>query len=122
MPTTKNKNALLEKLKRQKQKQQKNVFTIPKVKSTTKEKKRQVKKTFIPTKSTLLKKSTSEDNMRDFLSSVMSLRDKDFDFDPEDKVVNFTNPSVQKGYKQFMNDKLLSALEIDDGIDRNLVN
>ena len=50
MPTTKNKNALLEKLKRQKQKQQKNVFTIPKVKLTTKEKKRQVKKTFIPTK------------------------------------------------------------------------
>ena len=122
MPTTKNKNALLEKLKRQKQKQQKNVFTIPKVKSTTKEKKRQVKKTFIPTKSTLLKKSTSEDNMRDFLSSVMSLSDEDFDFDPEDKIVNFTNPSVQKGYKQFMNDKLLSALEIDDSIDRNLVN
>ena len=122
MSTTKNKKALLEKLKHQKEKQKKNVFSIPKFKPSAKEKKRQVKKTFIPTKSTLLKKYTSEDNMRDFLASVISLNDQDFDFDPEDKVVNFTNPSIQKGYKQFMNDKLLSALEIDDSVDRNLVN
>lgn len=121
MSTTKNKKALLEKLKRQQRKQTKNVFTIPKIKPTAKENKRKLK-TFIPTKSSLLQKTTSEDNMRDFLASVMSLNDQDFDFDPEDKDVNFTNPSIQKGYKQFMNDKMLSALEIDDNIDRNLVN
>tara|TARA_Y100000389_G_scaffold137821_1_gene135471 strand:+ start:6339 stop:10571 length:4233 start_codon:yes stop_codon:yes gene_type:complete len=122
MSTTKNKKALLEKLKRQKEKDKKNVFTIPKVKPSSQEKKRKIKKTFIPTKSTVLEKSKTEDNMRDFLASVISLTDQDFDFNPEDDVINFTNPSIQKGYKEFKNDRLLSALEIDDSIDKQLVN
>jgi len=122
MSTTKNKKALLEKLKRQKEKQKKNVFTIPKIKPSSQEKKRQIKKTFIPTKSNVLEKSKTEDNMRDFLASVTALTDQDFDFNPEDDVINFTNPSIQKGYKEFKNDRLLSALEIDDSIDKQLVN
>lgn len=120
MSTTKNKKALLEKLKRQKEKQNKNVFTIPKIKLSTQEKKQQAKKTFIPTKSTMLKKSTSEDNMRSFLVSVIALTDQDFE--TEDNLLQFTNPNIQKGYTEFMNDKLLSALQIDSTIDRHLVN
>ena len=118
MSTTQKKKALLEKLKRQKEKQKKNVFTIPKIKPSTQQKK---SRTFIQTTSTMLKKSTSEVKMRKFLASVNSLTDENLQFDPTNKEFKFNDPTIEKGYNEFVKHKLLEALQIDSDADRQLI-
>ena len=121
MSAIKNKKALLEKLKRQKEKQKKNVFTIPKIKPSAKEKNHKASKSFIPTSKTMLAKSTSEDKMRDFLTSVISLTDIDFEFNPTDDVIIFENTKVNNGYKEFVKDRIITALQINSDSDRQLI-
>ena len=66
MSTNNKFTALREKLKRQKEKQKQKVFTIPKIKLTSQDKRRKAQKSFIPTTQTIQKKSEQEDKMREF--------------------------------------------------------
>lgn len=122
MSTNKKKTALLAKLNRQRAKQKKKVFTIPKIKMTAMDKKRKAEKSFIPTSFTLAKKSKSEDAMREFLTSVNDLGDDDFTFDIDDDMFVYSNKSIADAYKTFIKEQIADAIRLDEDADREELN
>ena len=110
MSTMKDKKAsLAERLAKQKAKQQKQVFIIPKIKPTASEQKAKYKKTIVATEKSIVKTSKEDDAMREFLSAVNSLTENDFEF-PVDKdmegndtkIYFYPNKIINDGYKLYV--------------------
>ena len=121
MSTNKKKAALLAKLKRQKEKQKKKVFTIPKIRLSTRDKKRKAEKSFVPTTTTLAKKSKSEDEMRAFLASVNDIGDSDWRLD-DDKIIIYTDKKINNAFEAFIKDHVSDAIRLDEDADRKELN
>lgn len=89
--------ANLLKIAKQKLNLKKQVYTISKIKLSTVDLQKNVRKTFIPNEKSLAKSSKNEDNMREFLSQVNNLTLEDFDIPPG----GYTNKIVADGYKLY---------------------
>ena len=124
MSINKKKADLLAKLKRQKEKQKKKVFTIPKIKLTARDKKRKAEKSFVPTSKTLVKKSKHEDEMREFLASVNSIGDDDWRYEEnvDDEILIYGNKKINDAYKEFVKEQVADAIRLDEDADREELN
>jgi hypothetical protein len=114
---TDKKAALLAKIARQKAKQKEQVFTIPDIKLSSHDKQRIAEKTFIPNTKTLANKAKFEDEMREFMTELNGLGDKDFDTPPG----GYKNIIVLNGHKSFINEYVNDAVKASDDpeVDRN---
>ena len=124
MSINKKKADLLAKLKRQKEKQKKKVFTIPKIKLTARDKKRKAEKSFVPTSKTIVKKSKHEDEMREFLASVNSIGDDDWRYEEnvDDEILIYGNKKINDAYKEFVKEQVADAIRLDEDADREELN
>jgi len=118
MSTNKNKTALLAKLKRQKAKKKKKVYTMPKIKMSAMDKRRKAEKSFIPTSKTLMKKAKYEDGMRQFLTSVNNLGDDDFTFEIDNDMFHYSNKIVHNAYQTYIRAEIDEAILLDEDANR----
>lgn len=119
MSTNNKKSALLAKLARQKAKEKKNVFTIPKIKLSARDKKRAAEKSFVPTTNTIATKSKHEDEMRLFLASVNGMGDDDWRYEENayDEILVYNNKKINNAYKSFTREYVSDAIKLDEDTD-----
>jgi hypothetical protein len=105
------KAALIAKIQRQKEKQKKQIYTIPTIKLSSADANRKAMKTFIPTDKSLFKKSINEDSMREFLTEVNNLNVDDF------KSNDSYTQLVDIGYKLYISVYTKDFINAADDVD-----
>jgi hypothetical protein len=98
------KENLLIRLERQQARKKKKIFKIPTTRLSISEKKREVKKSVIPSLKSVSELHIKEDNVRKFLSEVNNLKSEDFELPTEIdnfELVKYDNKIINEGFELY---------------------